>query len=99
MYKEKWNALTPQKQKMLQIVVGILLAVCSSLFIFLRNPNTAGGFLDINTLIAIGLVLLVPRLLENQVGAVLSTLRKYMIIFFAAGLIIMVSYFLITNKF
>ena len=77
--KEKWDAFSPKTQQILQIAAGILLAGASWVFLSLPSRND-GGFFELNLIIAVLLVLLVPRVLQTQTGSDLPLMRKAMII-------------------
>ncbi|MHB1314381.1 MAG: hypothetical protein ACYCX2_02710 [Christensenellales bacterium] len=87
MIKEKWEAMSPERQKTLQIIAGILLAVISIVFLYDPIPYT-GGLFNLSSVIAIVVVLFVPRILETQTGAHLPLLRKVMLIALIIGIVL-----------
>lgn len=89
MLKEKWDALSPQKQKTLQIAAGFLIAAASVFFLF--DPIPQGeGFFNLSSIIAFLLVLFVPRVLETQTGSPLPLLRKVMLITLVIGILLLI---------
>lgn len=94
--KEKWEAQTPKVQLILQIVVGILIAAACGYFITRpRDPNA--GFFDLNSFIAIGLVLIIPKVLETQTGNPLRLMRRTMLIGMIVVIVGFVGYGLVTG--
>ena len=86
-YKENWDALSEKKQKILQIIVGILLGAGSTVSLLLSTPaGQDASPISFGFLIAIALVLVVPRVLDAQTGAQLKVLRVSMIISLIVGI-------------
>ena len=86
MYKEKWEALSLTKQKVLQIIAGMLLAAASLYFLY-SSSLTKQSIFDFNVLIAFAILLIIPRILEAQISGRLRVLRIYMLVFFIIGFI------------
>lgn len=96
--KEKFESLTPKVQSILQVVVGILIAAACGYFIT-RPHDPNAGFFDLNSFIAIGLVLIIPKVLEAQTGNPLKLMRKAMLICMIIVIVSFVAYGIVTGGF
>ena len=86
-FKDNWDALSEKTQKILQIIVGILLGGGSTVSLLLSNSTEQEASpLSFGLLIAVVLVLIVPRILDSQTGTQLRVLRISMIIALIVGI-------------
>lgn len=83
MYQDKWEALSLQTRKVLQVVAGIVIAALTGLFIF-RSGSEEGGMWG--TLAAAAVAIFLPRILETQTGDKLTLMRRTLFI----GLVVVV---------
>lgn len=78
-FKSKWEKLSFNKQKTLQIITGILLAALTTFFFSRSKPDNT-SIMDFNILSALFVAILFPKVLEFQLDAKLKTLRIVQII-------------------
>lgn len=77
-WQEKWEKIPTKVQKILQIIVGILLALSCTFFIFRSSTQESGSMFSF--FIAFGLVLILPRVFSTQTGDPLKLLYLSMFI-------------------
>lgn len=77
-WQEKWEKIPVKIQKVLQIIVGILLALACTFFVFRSSTQESGSMFSF--FIAFGLVLILPRVFSTQTGDPLKLMYIVMLI-------------------
>lgn len=93
--KEKWEALSEKAKKIVQIVLGIALALLSALSFW-------GSMADQNSfvymLLALVAVLVMPNVAETQTGSKLPIMRRVLLISVLAIFVAFVIYMIASGK-
>ena len=89
-YKDNWDALTEKTRKIIQIALGIVLAIASFSLLFLFGDDGNAGSFDFNTVLAFAIALVLPRVFESAVGGKLPLLKRALLITMAAELCLFV---------
>lgn len=84
--REKWEKLSIKGQKIVQIVIGIILASLTGFF--LTRTQKTESFLDFNIIIAALIALLGPNILETQLATKLPLMRRVLLICLAVFVVI-----------
>lgn len=84
-FQDRWEALAPAVQKLLQIAFGVLFAAGCAFFLY-RSSDSDSSLVPL--VISLSCVLFLPRVVETQTGNKLPLMRKSMLIALACFVVL-----------